>query len=88
MPGDAKVNGNLRLWFSVLGLITGILAGGFGSAMVNSARYKELDVRVESFIANEFQEKIREEHRLTKIEEAIINTNELLEEIRDELRKD
>jgi hypothetical protein len=88
MPGDVKVNGNLRLWFAVLGIVTGILAGGFGSAMVNSTKYQELDAKMDTHVADEFQEKVREEHRLTQIEAAIVRTNELLEDIKEALQKD
>jgi len=88
------VNGNIKLWLAVLGIVTGIITGGLGSTMLNKSQYEELEEndkimeeRFETFMANEMQEKVREEHRLTKIEEAILATNKLLGEIKVELQR-
>ncbi len=77
------MNGNVK---AAIGVIIAIITiAGFVMA-VNGSSYGELDTKFDDHLEDEFQKGLREEHRLTAIEEQLKTTNRLLEDIRTELR--
>ena len=64
-----------------------VLLALLGSTLFGASKYNKLNDKLDIHLSERAMDDKRAEHRLTVIEQQIKRTNEILAEIRDELRR-